>query len=174
MEPSACLRMLPGTITALPSLRSRPSFSESGEMTTAAALVLAARLLAGAAEVLAVALAFLLPAFVLLAGLVAEAGALVVADVFALVVDGVDEIGVTAVVVAGVLVVAVVVGDAVDAAIDCFGFAFANSSTSLDGLFETGQKTAANPAKHTNSSKLQNIFITPLVLDCQPRKFDRR
>ena len=143
-------------------------------MTTDADLVLAARLLAGAVEVFAVAVAFLLPAIVLLAGLVAEAGALVVAEVFTLVVDGVDEIGVTAVVVAGVLVVAVVVADAVGAAIDCDGFASAKSSTSLDGLFETGQITAANPAKHTNSNRLQTIFITPLVLDCQPRKFDRR
>jgi hypothetical protein len=49
---------------------------------------------------------------------VAEAGALVVAEVFVLAVDGVDEIGVTAVVVAGVLVFAVVVGEAVVAAID--------------------------------------------------------
>ena len=87
-------------------------------MTTDADLVLAARLLAGAVEVFAVAVAFLLPAIVLLAGLVAEAGALVVAEVFTLVVDGVDEIGVTAVVVAGVLVVAVVVADAVGVAID--------------------------------------------------------
>ncbi len=87
-------------------------------MTTAAALVLAARLLTGAVDVFAVALAFLLPAFVLLAGLVAEAGALVVAEVIALAVDGVDEIGVTAVVVAGVLVFAVVVGEAVGAVID--------------------------------------------------------
>ena len=87
-------------------------------MTTAAALVLAARLLTGAVDVFAVALAFLLPVFVLLAGLVAEAGALVVAEVFALAVDGVDEIGVTAVVVAGVLVFAVGVGEAVGAAID--------------------------------------------------------
>jgi len=85
-------------------------------MTTAAGLVLAARLLAGAGDVFAVALAFLLLAFVLLAGLVAKAGALGVAEVFVLAVDGVDEIGVTAV--AGVLVVAVVVGDTVGAAID--------------------------------------------------------
>ena len=87
-------------------------------MTTAAALVLAARLLAGAVDVFAVALAFLLLAFVLLAGLVAETGALVVAEIFVFAVDGVDEIGVTVVVVAGVLVVVVVVGDAVGAAID--------------------------------------------------------
>ena len=87
-------------------------------MTTAAGLVLAARLLTGAVDVFAVALAFLLPAIVLLAGLVAEAGALVVAEVIALTVDDVDEIGVTAVVVAGVLVFAVVVGEAVGAVID--------------------------------------------------------
>ena len=87
-------------------------------MTTAAVLVLAARLLAGAVDVFAVALAFLLLAFVLLAGLVAETGALVVAEVFTLVVDGVDKIGATAVVVAGVLVVAVMVADAVGVAID--------------------------------------------------------
>ena len=87
-------------------------------MTTAAALVLAARLLAGAVDVFAVALAFLLPVFELLAGLVAEAGALVVAELIVLTVDGVDEIGVTAVVVAGVLVFAVVVGEAVGAVID--------------------------------------------------------
>ena len=48
----------------------------------------------------------------------AEAGALVVAEVFALAVDGVDAIGVTAVVVARVLVFSVVVGEAVGAAID--------------------------------------------------------
>ena len=143
-------------------------------MTTAAALVLAARLLAGAVDVFAVALAFLLLAFVLLAGLVAEAGALVVGEVFVLAVDGVDEIGVTAVVVAGVLVFAVMVADAVGAAIDCVGFAFANSSTSLDGLFETGQKTAANPAKHTNSNRLQTIFITPPALNCPPLRFYMR
>ena len=87
-------------------------------MTTAAALVLAARLLAGAVDVLTIAFEFLLLVFELLAGLGAEAGALVVAEVFALAVDGVDEIGVTAVVVAGVLVFAVVVGEAVVAAID--------------------------------------------------------
>ncbi len=87
-------------------------------MTTAAALVLAARLLAGAVDVFTVELAFLLFAFELLAGLMAEAGALVVAEVIALAVDVVDEIGVTAVVVAGVLVFAVVVADAVGAAID--------------------------------------------------------
>ncbi len=143
-------------------------------MTTAAGLVLAARLLTGAVDVFAVALAFLLPALVLLAGLVAEAGALVVAEVIALAVDGVDEIGVTAVVVAGVLVFAVMVADAVGAAIDCVGFAFANSSTSLDGLFETGQKTAANPAKHTNSNRLQTIFITPPASNCPPLKFYMR
>ncbi len=142
-------------------------------MTTDAALVLAARLLAGAVYVFTIAFEFLLLSFELLAGLVAEAGALVVAEVFALAVDGVDEIGVTAVVVAGVLVFAVVI-EAVGAAIDCGGFAFAKSSMSLDGLFETGQKIAANPAKHTNSNKLQNIFITPLVLNCQPREFGMR
>ena len=87
-------------------------------MTTATALVLAARLLAGAVDVFTIAFEFLVLAFELLAGLVAEAGALVVAEVFALAVDGVDEIGVTAVVVAGVLVFAVVVGEAVGAAID--------------------------------------------------------
>ena len=85
-------------------------------MTTVAALVLAARLLAGAVDVLTIAFEFLLLVFELLAGLVAEAGALVVAEVFALAVDGVDEIGVTAV--AGVLVFAVVVGEAVGAVID--------------------------------------------------------
>ena len=143
-------------------------------MTTDAGLVLAARLLAGAVEVFAVAVAFLLAAFVLLAGLMAEAGALVVAEVFTLAVDGADEIGVTAVVVAGVLVVAVVVADAVGAAIDCDGFASAKSSTSLDGLFETGQKTAANPAKHTNSNRLQTIFITPPALNCLPQQFGTR
>lgn len=147
-------------------------------MTTDADLVLAARLLAGAVEVFTVVVAFLLPALVMLAGLVAEAGALVVAEVFTLAVDGVDEIGVTAVVVAGVLVVvvvvAVVVGVTVGAAIDCDGFASAKSSTSLDGLFETGQKTAANPAKHTNSNRLQTIFITPPVLNCPPQQFGTR
>ena len=75
-------------------------------------------MLAGAVDVFAVALAFLLLAFVVLAGLVAEAGAVVVAEIFVFAVDGVDEIGVTVVVVAGVLVVVVVVGDAVGAAID--------------------------------------------------------
>ena len=75
-------------------------------------------MLAGAVDVFAVALAFLLLAFVLRAGLVAETGALVVAEIFVFAVDGVDEIGVTAVFVAGVLVVVVVVGDAVGAAID--------------------------------------------------------
>ena len=85
-------------------------------MTTVAALVLAARLLAGAVDVLTIAFEFLLLVFELLAGLVAEAGALVVAEVFALAVDGVDEIDVTAV--AGVLVFAVVVGEAVGAVID--------------------------------------------------------
>lgn len=147
-------------------------------MTTDAGLVLAARLLAGAVEVFAVAVAFLLAAFVLLAGLVAEVGALVVAEVFTLAVDGVDEIGVTAVVDAGVLVVAVVVavvvGDAVGAAIDCDGFTSAKSSTSLDGLFETGQKTAANPAKHTNSNRLQTTFITPPAVNCPPQQFGTR
>ena len=87
-------------------------------MATAAALVLAARLLAGAVDVLTIAFEFLLLVFELLAGLVAEAGALVVAEVFALAVDGVDAIGVTAVVVARVLVFSVVVGEAVGAAID--------------------------------------------------------
>ena len=87
-------------------------------MTTAAALVLAARLLAGAVDVLTIAFEFLLLVFELLAGLVAEAGALVVAEVFALAVDGVDAIGVTAVVVARVLVFSMVVGEAVGAAID--------------------------------------------------------
>ena len=87
-------------------------------MTTAAALVLAARLLAGAVDVLTIAFEFLLLVFELLAGLVAEAGAIVVAEVFALAVDGVDAIGVTAVVVARVLVFSVVVGEAVGAAID--------------------------------------------------------
>ena len=87
-------------------------------MTTTAALVLAARLLAGAVDVLTIAFEFLLLVFELLAGLVAEAGALVVAEVFVLAVDGVDEIGVTAVVVAGVLVFALVVSEAVGAAID--------------------------------------------------------
>ena len=73
-------------------------------------------MLAGAVDVLTIAFEFLLLVFELLAGLVAEAGALVVAEVFALAVDGVDEIGVTAV--AGVLVFAVVVGEAVGAVID--------------------------------------------------------
>ena len=143
-------------------------------MTTPAALVLAARLLAGAVDVFSVALGFLLLAFVLLAGLVAETGALVVAEVFALAVDGVDEIGVTAVVVAGVLVFAVVVADAVGVAIDCVGVALVYVSLSLVAPLENGQKTAATPATITNSNRLQNIFITPPALNCPPQKFGTR
>ena len=143
-------------------------------MTTDAGLVLAARLLAGAVEVFAVAVAFLLAAFVLLAGLMAEAGALVVAEVFTLVVDGVDEIGVTAVVVAGVLVFAVMVADAVGAAIDCVGVALVNVSLSLVAPLENGQKTAATPATITNSNRLQTIFITLPALNCPPQKFGTR
>jgi hypothetical protein len=143
-------------------------------MTTAAGLVLAARLLAGAGDVFAVALAFLLLAFVLLAGLVAETGALVVAEVFALAVDGVDEIGVTAVVVAGVLVFAMVVADAVGAVIDCVGVALVNVSLLLVAPLENGQKTAATPATITNSNRLQTIFITPPASNCPPLKFYMR
>ena len=143
-------------------------------MTTVAALVLAARLLAGAVDVLTIAFEFLLLVFELLAGLVAEAGALVVAEVFALAVDGVDEIGVTAVVVAGLLVVAVVVADAVGAAIDCVGVALVNVSLSLVAPLENGQKTAATPATITNSNRLQTIFITPPALNCPPQKFGTR
>ena len=143
-------------------------------MTTPAALVLAARLLAGAVDVFSVALGFLLLAFVLLAGLVAETGALVVAEVFALAVDGVDAIGVTAVVVAGVLVVAVVVADAVGAAIDCVGVALVNVSLSLVAPSENGQKTAKTPATTTNSNRVQKIFIMLAALNCPPLRFYMR
>ena len=143
-------------------------------MTTTAGLVLAARLLAGAVDVFAVALAFLLLAFVLLAGLVAEAGAVVVAEIFVFAVDGVDEIGVTAVVVAGLLVVAVVVADAVGAAIDCVGVALVNVSLSLVAPSENGQKTPKTPATTTNSNRVQKIFIMLAALNCPPLRFYMR
>ena len=135
----------------------------------ATGLVLAARLLEGAVGVFAVAIAFLLLAFVLLAGLVAEAGALVVAEVIGLAVEGVDEIGVTAVVVAGLLVVVVVVVDAVGAAIDCVGV-----SLSLVAPSENGQKTAKTPATTTNSNRVQKIFIMLAALNCPPLRFYMR
>ena len=138
-------------------------------MTTTAGLVLAARLLEGAVGVFAVAIAFLLLAFVLLAGLVAEAGALVVAEVIGLAVEGVDEIGVTAVVVAGLLVVVVVVVDAVGAAIDCVGV-----SLSLVAPSENGQKTAKTPATTTNSNRVQKIFIMLAASNCPLLKFYMR
>ena len=138
-------------------------------MTMATGLVLAARLLEGAVGVFAVAIAFLLLAFVLLAGLVAEAGALVVAEVIGLAVEGVDEIGVTAVVVAGLLVVVVVVVDAVGAAIDCVGV-----SLSLVAPSENGQKTPKTPATTTNSNRVQKIFIMLAALNCPPLRFYMR
>ena len=52
MEPSACLRIFPGTIIAVPSLRSRPSLSELGEMATVGDLVLSDKFAAGVADLI--------------------------------------------------------------------------------------------------------------------------
>ena len=81
--------------------------------------------------------------------------------------------------VAEVIAVAAVVVDAIGAtaavgATYCGGVALAKSFMSLAEPFETGQKIAATAAKHTNSNTLQNIFITPPALNCQPLKFCKR
>ena len=103
--------------------------------------------------------------------------ALFMAEVFAVAALVFDAIGVTTAVVVDLFALLLAAEELVDdasGATDRVGFAFAKSSTSLDGLFETGQKTAANPAKHTNSNRLQTIFITPSALNCPPQKFGTR
>jgi hypothetical protein len=177
MEPSACLRIFPGTIIALPNLRSRPSLSELGEMATVGDVALLAEGAIGAAVIVAT-LAVVGALWVIAAALAGEAVALeflalFVEEVFAVAELVFDAIGVTSTV-GVVLFVAEEFVDEASGATDCGGFAFANSSTSLDGLFETGQKKAANPAKQITSNRLQNNFITPLALNCQPREFGTR
>jgi hypothetical protein len=143
--------MLPATMTAFPNLRSRPSLSESGEITTVGDVDFFVAVTTGTA-------AFVAALAEVVAGVALEPVGLFVAEVIAVAAVVVDAIGPTAAV----------------GATDCGGVALAKSFMSLAEPFETGQKIAATAAKHTNSNTLQNIFITPPALNCQPLKFCKR
>ena len=90
MEPSACLRIFPGIIIAVPSLRSRPSLSELGEMATVGDLVLSEEFAAGVADLITPTVGDTFAATAL------ELMAAPVMELFAAPVGEVDAMGVTA------------------------------------------------------------------------------